>query len=776
MKPPSSTVLEAVVASLRDTTVTYHAGVEEPPVAVLWTDPDNTWKPLVEQLRLLMPELLELGDYAPDKKTGPVIWLKCAIAGTLPDILWADGLIPIIYLPGVSRHELRNADQCRPMLQPLAELLYRGTVWAHRNGKDWTVEGFFKSKDGLGLDVAGDEATRRALHSALSALAKTPISRLAGKGRLDAADFTAIVVGDTPRDLLTWIGSPDDVRKEWGKERWYAFRSRCRDEFEFDPESELPLFAAEKLGRRETPAWQGLWDRFCEAPQLFGGVRDALDRAQPGDQLALDPESWPSENNRAENELREALVALAGQPSHSARQVIDSLEKQHAPRRAWVWSKRGEAPLANALLPLKNLAETTRSVPGYGTPAELVQWYTDSGWKADAYVLEALQTLKNNKDEPAIHAAIRSLYAPWLEDVASRYQALIAEHGYENAAAQIANPGECLLFVDGLRLDLAHALTEELWAANLTAEVSTRLAGLPTATPTAKPAVSPIAADCTGKTVPADFKPFGPEGGELSSHAFTKALKTAGYQILKGSEALEPESAEAKGWLETGRIDSRGHDLGVELAATIPGELKRVVALAESLLAAGWKRVRIITDHGWLLLPGGLEKHDLPEFLVESRWARCAAIKGASTPNTPTVPWRWNAGEFLAVAPGATSFSKGVDYAHGGVSPQECVTPVVQVAAGAVSASAVPRIINVRWKRMRCSVEVESSTAGLTADIRSVAADPTSSISTKVKEVETDGMVSLLVKDPDLEGQDATVIILDPGGTILAKAETRIGG
>src|ERR1019366_10770901 len=76
-------------------------------------------------------------------------------------------------------------------------------------------------------------------------------------------------VGDTPRDLLIWIGGPDAVRKEWGEERWHAFRSRCRDKYNFDPGKEAPLYAAEKLGRREAEAWRQLWDRFCEAPGIY---------------------------------------------------------------------------------------------------------------------------------------------------------------------------------------------------------------------------------------------------------------------------------------------------------------------------------------------------------------------------------------------------------------------------------------------------------------------------------------------------------------------------
>ncbi len=772
----SSTVLEAVVESLRDTTVNYHAGVEEPPVAVLWTDPDRSWKPLVEQLRQLMPELLELGDYEPAKRIGPVIWLKCAIAGTIPEIKWADGLIPVLYLPGVSRHELRNADQCPAMLQPLAELLYRGTVWAHRNGRDWTIEGFFGSEDGLGLDVAGDDATRMALRSSLSALSKTPLAQLQGRGRLDAGDFTAIVVGDTPRDLLTWLGAPEETRKEWGEERWYAFRSRCRDDFDFDPENELPIFAAEKLGKRETKAWTDLWGRFCEAPGLYGGVRDALDRAQPKDQLALDSEPWPAENAKSENDLREALAGLADVPVHQARQAIGNLEKQHAIRREWVWARLGEAPLAEALLPLKSLAESTQVIPSYASAEEFEQWYADAGWKTDAAVLRSLQALKNNKDEEAVHTAVRSLYAPWLEEVARRYQELVQSGGYQTPKGEQAEPGECLLFVDGLRLDVGHMLMDLLHEVNFATETTWRRAGLPTATPTAKPAVSPISEACSGATVPADFRPTGPGGTDLNSHQFAKAVNAAGYQWLKVGEGFEPSSEDAKGWLETGRIDSRGHDLGVELPTQLPSELKRVVSLVEELLAAGWKKVRIVTDHGWLLLPGGLAKQDLPGFLVESRWARCAAIKGASKPDAVTVPWRWNSAESLAIASGAKSFIKGESYAHGGVSPQECITPVIAVTAGIQKPVKITRITEVRWKRMRCSIELKSVTGKLIADIRFVAADASTSVLATSKEVEPDGLVSVLVKDPDLEGKDAIVVIAETDGTIIAKAETRIGG
>ena len=48
-------------------------------------------------------------------------------------------IIPILYLPGVSRQELRAVAECPPALMPLAELQYRGAFWSQVNHKDWTV-------------------------------------------------------------------------------------------------------------------------------------------------------------------------------------------------------------------------------------------------------------------------------------------------------------------------------------------------------------------------------------------------------------------------------------------------------------------------------------------------------------------------------------------------------------------------------------------------------------------------------------------------------------
>jgi hypothetical protein len=598
------------------------------------------------------------------------------------------------------------------------------------------------------------------------------VEQLRRGGRLDAEYFDEIMVGDTPRDLLTWLASPDSARREWGDERWHAFRSRCRDKYDFDPGKEDALRAAEQMGLREDDSWRQVWDRFREAPALYPGVKEALNRAQPRDILALDPESWPQENEKLENELRAALVELERKAPHEARQRLHDLEKTNGLRRSWVWAKLDEAPLARSLTPLLELAEATRAIPACASPEALINWYVEQGWRADDAALRVRRDLRRQKDEAAIHAAVRSVYAPWLEELNRQFQALVGKHGYASPGGEKAAEGECLLFVDGLRYDVGLELVARLTKANLTVGVSHRLAALPSVTPTAKPAVSPIADLCRGNKLPADFRPVGPDGNELTPHAFGKLLEGASYQRIREDSVSGPATPAARGWLETGRIDSRGHDLGAELAPMLGSELERVLNLVEALLKAGWKSVKIVTDHGWLLLPGGLNKYDLPGFLVESRWARCAAIKGHSTPEVPTVPWRWNPGEHVAIAPGARAFSRGEAYAHGGLSLQECVTPVLRIGGDFGSADVV-RIVAVRWKRLRCAIELSHGEAGLRAGIET--ADPRRPI-TPVKEVEADGQVSLLVADEDQLGVKALVLITDASGRVIAKTDTRVGG
>ena len=195
----------------------------------------------------------------------------------------------------------------------------------------------------------------------------------------------------------------------------------------------------------------------------------------------------------------------------------------------------------------------------------------------------------------------------------------------------------------------------------------------------------------------------------------------------------------------------------------------------ESLLDAGWREIRVVTDHGWLWLPGGLPKVKLPKYLTTSRWARCAAIKGGSKVEVPTVRWHWNSHERVAIAPGIACFGTGNEYAHGGLSLQESLVPIIRVTVGEAASKTAAKVAHVSWAGLRCRIQIQPAQPGFSVDLRTKANDPGSSVST-VRRVDVKGAASLLVVDDELEGTLAVVVVLDASGHAIAMQPTIIGG
>ena len=71
---------------------------------------------------------------------------------------------------------------------------------------------------------------------------------------------------------------------------------------------------------------------------------------------------------------------------------------------------------------------------------------------------------------------------------------------------------------------------------------------------------------------------------------------------------------------------------------------------------------------------------------------------------------------------------------------------------------------------------VEGDATGLVADIRTQPGNPASTIASSAKEFGEKGTTSMVVEDADLTGSAAIVLVLGPGGKILAQQPTIIGG
>jgi len=746
---------------------------EAAPAALLWADADKQWAALVARLQTALPHLFVLGVYDTAKRTGPAIWLRCVVDRVLEDVPLDPDVVPILYLPGVARQSLRAGDECPRELQPLVELQYRGRVWHQKNGRDWTVEAFLVSEDGLQLDVAQDAKTREAAQRSLPLLAETPLDGLRGH-RLEADDFDRLAVSDPTRDLLRWMGVGDALRKTEGEARWKAFCGVCNSDFKFDPDKKSPSDAAFALVDGNGK-WANVWQRFKEAPKLYPDVAKLLrDTATP--LLHRGSERDAGGNTKAEQELRASLEALANKHQAAALAEVAALEAAHGKRREWVWTELGESPLAGALAPLAKLATAAANTLGGASVDAAVTAYVNEGWLCDRAALEALASVKQPGDVALIQSVVRVLYLPWLDASARHFQSLI--DGAENAVrAKVTGTRHekdaCIMFADGLRYDVAGMLAERLEAKGLRTRLNHRLSPLPTVTSTAKPFATLSHDKLEGGEDIVDFNPrFKNSPQAANAQRLRDDMASRGIDLL-GEDIRPAKQGSTGGWLESGKLDELGHKLGARLAAQIDTELEILLDQVTGLIEAGWTRIRIVTDHGWLLMPGGLPPVEVPKHLTTTKWSRAATVKGDAKPEVPVYPWHWNPHVRIASPPGIGSFAKNTEYSHGGISPQECIVPelIVERGGGGTTAS----ISGVTWRGMRCRVAVTTNDPSVRVDLRTNWKQANTSIAASPKEVGPAGEQSLAVADDSHEGHAAMVVVLDGAGNVLDRKATTVG-
>ena len=744
------------------------------PAAILWTDPSRDWVPVLGLARQHLPELLTLGEYDPETRTGPAIWLRCVVDGPLKEDVVPGDRPPILYLPGVARQDLRAGMECPDALKPLVELMFRGTMWLQHNGSDWAARTFLGSKKALNLDVAGDQATNEALLRSLPEVVAQPIDNLRGH-TLYADDFDKLLSGDYIRDLLRWMSNPDETKATLGENRWSAFVNQCTSELGFNPDAEPDIVAGERLGTGEG-GWAMVWQRFTEAPQGYPGVVDLLRRSRPSSGLFANGERWPDLNDEQEDAARKTLSNIKAMPHNQACEAVRVLEDEHGKRRESVWARLGLSSIAEVLEPLARLADGAISALNGQTPDDMAKVYTDRGWKTDVAAWEAVAA-STNQDEGLVSEVVKHLLEPWLEQTTLNFQKAVERTPIPAKGEQPtvkADDDMCLLFADGLRYDTGQRLVEKLEGRGCRVEGGHRWAALPTVTATAKPAVTPVVDEIIGTTLGETFEPeIEATGKKANAEELRKRMTARGYQVLDRETALWPQNKPARGWIQAGEIDSLGHKMKARLARHLNEEIDRLVEQILNLLDADWASVRVVTDHGWLILPGGLPKVDLPRHLTKSRWARCAAIAGESSPDVPRLPWFWNGSATFACPPGIACFHSNEEYTHGGVSLQECLIPDLVVHRVEGRQHRV-EIRSVTWLGMRCLIEISPGGGKCAADLRLEHAAG-KSVVVKAKTVDADGSVNLLMDGDEYEQAQLVLVIIDEGNTILAQKPVKLG-
>jgi hypothetical protein len=766
----SDSVLDQLIDSLRKAAI-YNRHDLAAPSVVLWTDGERLWSKVIPLLRDAMPELLMLAAEIADERTGPSTWLRFQLSrGDWPRT-------PVVYLPGIPRHAFRGAAGFPEAARHLFALQYQGQFWSQQNGKDWTPSAFLSSQEGgLGLDLARDRATLDAVGAQLAQVLRATHESLRGR-RLEAADLHGLAAGDAVGLLLEWMASGDGKHDGWPAERWAGFKALCKPTFGLDPDKDGIITAVDRLVAGGG-VWDQVWKRYREAHKAFSGVRKALDLAQPKDLLDVTNDRMPATNRSEEDALRSGLTGLSALQRTEALKGLTLLCAQHARRADSLWADLGEAPLAQAAVHLKTLAGGVAAGLGGHDWDALAAAYADRGWVTDASAWQACAAVRDAADIKAVSAALRAVYQPWLEDLAGRVQGWATSYPMAEPTQGERfepSPGTLRVFVDGLRCDLGLELQRLLEAQGLRVDLATRWSALPTVTATAKPAWRPLADALIGNSLPEGFEPQVAEIGKgLTTQGFRNLLGKLGWTWLDSVSTGDPSGA---AWTETGTFDHDGHAQGARLAWRLEEELQAVALRVRELLQAGWQRAVLVTDHGWLLLPGGLPKVDLPGHLTLSRWPRCAVPQPGAQHGFKELPWFWGGGHSVVFAPGIAAFKAGVEYSHGGLSLQEALIPVLTVTASQPPLGAV-QIVSAEWKGLRLRVQLQGGFAGTALDIRTKPADAGSSVLDSDRRLlppAADGMASLLVADDRHEGAAAVLVVMRDG-QVVAKQPVTIGG
>ncbi len=413
------------------------------------------------------------------------------------------------------------------------------------------------------------------------------------------------------------------------------------------------------------------------------------------------------------------------------------------------WGEAAPRPQAVAWDELARLSHACARLlaalpPGpWATPAAAMAWYTSGGWQIDAAGEELLRDLaKAPPDLLALIAPLRAAYRARWEHLMLTWSEVWT--GADCPVPELPTAGDWLrdmlqdtrptaiLVIDALRYDLGQALAAGVnqQEGQPRATVRPARAPLPSVTALGMGLALPIVenkleADLVGGqwqlrlagstanlSVAAERRKWWQTQGKVAEDALLD------LKAVLNDPVPAPGPARARLVIYDATIDKSGHDDQLETMGS--GHIRGSYLTAiEYLRQAGWLRILLVTDHGYIHWSGSEEKSitpPLPDPAYQSRRALAYPANASVPPPAGRAPGgRWR----IAVAPGAASFRAygGLGYFHGGASLQEWIIPCVKiewpVQAQPVQVELQP-LANVLGERPRVTLDVRL--AGLFAE------------------------------------------------------------
>jgi hypothetical protein len=754
----------------------YSSTEELRPSCILWTDGNREWEHLLGYLNVFFPnQILVLGDYNPEKRRGPGLWIRCVLAGLVKDFDQDQNKTPIIYIPGYSREQLRAVDSCPAELQPLAEHQYRGVFFTHENGKDWTLYSFLSNeKQGIGLSIKDDRSTKEAIRDSFRQLFDIKKSSLVGR-KLDAVDFQQILVTDPGREILLWLCEGEDFVDRLDIEEKNQLSKIIGKRFSIPFEGEA-LYQARQNFLNAEGEWGKLWNEFLKRQSQFPTMFDSLKEILPTQDSLFNRKNFPSEILKAETQIWNRLQDIDNLHVSDAKNLLKAVYTEHKSDEKLIWVQLGYVRVYHLISLCSELIDRVDSFEmPMGEWKNFAEAYVSHFSDIDGLVLKLIKST-NHSEYPIIAKIVKKIYQPWLELINSKFTDSIKTSSRQSLLTPLPEMGKKVVrvFVDGLRFDYAKELIAKLKIdKDILIDEGWRLSSFPSVTVSGKALVQPLSDQLEGSIDAEEFTPQWKEKTTLFSKISLEThLGKSGYQVV---DLGDPVTNDARGWLEVGNIDAQGHHRAVDLARRMDDYIEEILYPVRQLLASGWEEVQIVTDHGWLFLPGGLPKISLPAHAIITKWSRCALVKDITSSNLLSFPWTWNHQVYVSYPPNIHCFREGEEYAHGGISLQECVIPFYRIRKGNVGKTSVFafKILSKKWIGLRLQLQYEGGSESFRIRIVSSLSSNPLPVS-EGKSLAATGTVVLLADD-EFEGKTCYLVIEGLDGKVIFSEQILIG-
>lgn len=338
-------------------------------------------------------------------------------------------------------------------------------------------------------------------------------------------------------------------------------------------------------------------------------------------------------------------------------------------------------------------------------PQAALHWYTRGGWRVDRAGEAILRNL--TAPDPALVALLtplREAYRARWEQQLMAWSEVWQAAGYPQPAFPSAGDrlrqflearrATAVVVVDALRYDLGQMLAQQINAAESAerAVVRPARAPLPSITALGMGMALPIPSNNLVATCEGGRWALREQGNDLNlSYASSRDAWWKNYgHVAEGAlltvtevlntEVPKPTNRRPRLVVADHTIDDQGHDGELEVAGT-QEMLRRYTQVIQRLRDAGWLRIAVVTDHGYIHWAGQHDQRVAPpegDAVYISR--RAYAYRPGSTVSGAAVTAPGGRHP-VAVQSGVACFAaygkRG--YFHGGAALQEWIIPVIEI-------------------------------------------------------------------------------------------------